>query len=307
MTQRWAVDLSNHQAQVNFEQLRAAGCELVYLKATEGATYVDATFRARAHAAAAAGLHVGAYHYARPSTNVLDARDEAAAFLRQIAGAPLNLPPVLDLEAAVPGTRAQLAAWAEAWMVAVGAGTGRRPMLYTYESYARQWLHDAAALAVFPLWLAAYQPAQPAPPAPWRSLAMWQHTSTATVPGVAGRVDRSIVLPAFPVPALVPVVPRPIPIPVPSRPVTVHPLPAPRPVPAHRRPAARPSTTRPGSRVLALGCRGDDVRFVQRWLGVRPSGFFGPITAANVRRYQRMRGIPVSGRVERNTWHAILG
>jgi len=51
---------------------------------------------------------------------------------------------------------------------------------------------------------------------------------------------------------------------------------------------------------------GDDVVFIQRWIGPdhcgKADGDFGPNTAAGVRWYQRMRGIQVDGEVGPQTW-----
>ncbi len=72
-----------------------------------------------------------------------------------------------------------------------------------------------------------------------------------------------------------------------------------------------PSGHRPGSRELFWNrggtlLEGDDVRFVQRWIGPAwmgtADGVAGPMFDAGVRRYQRMRGIGVDGRVGRQTW-----
>jgi hypothetical protein len=80
---------------------------------------------------------------------------------------------------------------------------------------------------------------------------------------------------------------------------------APKPVP----PAAQGSVHRPGSRVLKLTSpqmTGDDVRFVQRWIGPErvgsADGIYGPGTAAGVRWYQQMRGIRSDGEVGPQTW-----
>jgi Putative peptidoglycan-binding domain-containing protein len=61
-----------------------------------------------------------------------------------------------------------------------------------------------------------------------------------------------------------------------------------------------------GSRTVKLGSAGTDVQMVQRWLGVTPDGYFGPVTEAHVRAYQRMRGITVDGIVGPVTWRNIL-
>ncbi len=65
----------------------------------------------------------------------------------------------------------------------------------------------------------------------------------------------------------------------------------------------------PGSRDLSLASprqSGDDVRYVQRWIGERrcgkPDGVYGPNTREGLVWYQKMRGITVSGVCDRVTW-----
>ncbi len=74
-----------------------------------------------------------------------------------------------------------------------------------------------------------------------------------------------------------------------------------------RPPAGKPSggAHAPGTRTLRLTdpmMRGDDVAFVQRWVGVDDDGVFGPGTRAAVAEYQRMRGIEADGVVGPTTW-----
>lgn len=56
--------------------------------------------------------------------------------------------------------------------------------------------------------------------------------------------------------------------------------------------------------------RGDDVLYVQRFIGPRrcgaADGIYGPHTDAGVRWYQRMRGIPATGHVDAQTWTHLL-
>lgn len=66
---------------------------------------------------------------------------------------------------------------------------------------------------------------------------------------------------------------------------------------------------KPGSRALSLKdprMQGDDVEYAQRWIGERragePDGFFGPDTRDGVRWYQGLRGIPVTGVCDAETW-----
>jgi D-alanyl-D-alanine carboxypeptidase/Putative peptidoglycan binding domain len=66
---------------------------------------------------------------------------------------------------------------------------------------------------------------------------------------------------------------------------------------------------KPGSRTLTAGASGDDVAFVQRFIGAKwcgkDDGVFGPGTRAGVLDYQRMRGLAADGVVGSQTWHSM--
>ena len=57
-----------------------------------------------------------------------------------------------------------------------------------------------------------------------------------------------------------------------------------------------------GERVLERGSAGDDVAFVQRWVGAKDDGYFGPVTEDKVKRYQGIRSIEDDGIVGPVTW-----
>jgi GH25 family lysozyme M1 (1,4-beta-N-acetylmuramidase) len=57
------IDISAYQPNVDFEKVKAAGIEVVYIKATEGTSYINPYLKKHAAAAKAAGLKVGFYHF----------------------------------------------------------------------------------------------------------------------------------------------------------------------------------------------------------------------------------------------------
>jgi len=70
-----------------------------------------------------------------------------------------------------------------------------------------------------------------------------------------------------------------------------------------------PPDHKPGSRALSLTdprMTGDDVEYAQRWIGERragePDSVFGTDTREGVRWYQGLRGIPVTGVCDQETW-----
>lgn len=74
---------------------------------------------------------------------------------------------------------------------------------------------------------------------------------------------------------------------------------------------ATPASATPSSplslRTLRRGSRGDDVKIVQRRLGIGDDGIFGRGTDAAVRKFQSNRGLKADGIVGRMTWAALLG
>lgn len=187
------VDLSdNNPPPIAFATLRRAGFEGVWLKASEGRTWVDETFRVRSNAARAAGLRVGAYHFARPDNgnHPGDEAEHFAAVYKRIFSADLR--PQLDLEVGTP--HPSYVPWARAWNQEVLRRLGVGPGFYSYPSYI-EGLHADTPIG-WGLWLASFgrNDGKEHPfsvPAPWRHIVAHQFTSQARVQGVPGPVDVS--------------------------------------------------------------------------------------------------------------------
>ncbi len=187
-------DVAMYQPATNFRAVKLGGEDGGFIKATEGIGYLDPWFLRHAAAATAAGFPWGPYHFARPGNNAVR---EVNWFCDIILGTPgWTLPPVLDMEQ--PGT----GQWVIDFCSQVRRRTGINPIIYTgaYVQYDRP-----AALTQWKLWIAAYNAGyspdpnpeaigQPPLCAPWgRDWVAWQYTSSATVAGVPGRCDRSVI------------------------------------------------------------------------------------------------------------------
>ena len=70
------------------------------------------------------------------------------------------------------------------------------------------------------------------------------------------------------------------------------------------RPGVAPRS--PAPPVLRRGARGDVVRWAQRWLRVRRTGYYGRATVRAVRRLQAASGLRVTGTLDPPTWSALL-
>lgn len=186
------IDVSGWQGAVDWNAVKRSGRQFAFAKATEGQTFVDKTFVTNRVGMAAAGLTLrGFYHFARPDRNTAAA--EAAHFLRTVGPLSPGEVPVLDLEVAPSAT---VGDWAAEWLALVAKGTGRTPVLYSYQSYL--YSIPTARLTGYPLWVAAWGnndgtlPTTPPKTDRWSRWTFWQYTSKGTVPGVAGGVDANL-------------------------------------------------------------------------------------------------------------------
>jgi lysozyme len=192
------VDVSNHQPNVDWDAVKAAGHSFAFSKVTEGLGTPDTIFgRGRWEAMKEAGLVRGVYHFARPQRG-RDPKDEVEEFLGRVDDAggfdDGDLVPVLDLEAY--GAAGKLTArktleWARGFVEEVHHRIGRRPIVYT-GVFWRESMDDPPDDLGCPLWLAAYvKDPRPFIPKAWaqEGYTIWQHTETGSTGGVPGHVD----------------------------------------------------------------------------------------------------------------------
>lgn len=176
--------------------MAASGKAFAFLKASEGTSFVDTTYATNRAQAKAAGLVIGAYHFARPDATPGDAVAEADWFVATAAFARGDLRPVLDLETTGGLAPAALQAWVQAFMGEVYARTNVRAMLYFSPSFWSTNMGNTTSFALSgydALWIAHWTTAaSPTVPASnWGGFGwtFWQYTSSGTVPGISGSVD----------------------------------------------------------------------------------------------------------------------
>ncbi|HXO21200.1 MAG TPA: GH25 family lysozyme [Thermoanaerobaculia bacterium] len=181
------IDVSHYQGTVNWPEVRQAGIEFAFAKATDGLTWTDPQFADNRPAMKAAGLLRGAYHFFEPAD---DAAQQAQFFLQTVQLAAGDLPPALDVETAASSA---MALWegVETWLQTVAAATGVQPFLYVDPTFADEY-EIPASLAAYPLWIAEYDVAQPTLPEGWSTWLIWQQSESGTVSGVTGTVDLDV-------------------------------------------------------------------------------------------------------------------
>ena len=182
-------DLSHHNPISNLPTLAAAAAGSgIILKASEGQTWVDPTFRGRA--AHLTSVPLGAYHFARPDPTLADPRTEgrleARHFANTTSGHTLALGRFLDWEATRGNSKPidtidskWTKEWIAGWLTIVPDG-----VVYASLSVCEGLLGD------FPLWVAAWEQTPPQQIGD-HPVILHQHTDRGAFPGIGGEVDLS--------------------------------------------------------------------------------------------------------------------
>lgn len=192
------IDVSADQApsSIDWARVRGAGVVGVIVKATDGLGSPDKAFAAHVKGARAAGLLVGAYHYLhmRAPPRPQDVVQQAAEFSALYLDAGCELAPAVDVEPDDNPVGLAGSAWLSATFDCAEEITMRvvgRPLIYSYPDF---WLSLQPTLApeleIYRSWVAWYGQSPIVLP-PWGRCDLWQYSGGGSVPGVAGKVDRS--------------------------------------------------------------------------------------------------------------------
>lgn len=177
-----------YDKQIDFVKMYEAGMRFVFIKASdtrEAADLLAVKYAAMDHhAAQAAGIYTGFYHYAvLPDVSTdeeiqRDALAQAQKVVWRLASmggySERDLPYALDLENKCVrysssgacqkyATRSTVTLWATTFLASLKEKTGRTPFLYSYASFLESSMTRTPELAQYPLWLAQYgiDPANP--------------------------------------------------------------------------------------------------------------------------------------------------
>ena len=177
------VDVSAHQGPIDWRTLSAT-VRFAYIKATEGADYVDPRFAFNWSEAKRVGLAHGAYHY---FTLCRTGAQQAKNFLDTVPRDAGTMPLAVDLEhmgvCRRGPTLADPAREIHAFLDIVQKRTGARPILYTSQEFHDAHLTDFRGER---FWIRSLV----TPPAfRQREWVLWQYHNMARRRGISGPVD----------------------------------------------------------------------------------------------------------------------
>ena len=184
---RNGIDVSYYQKNIDYQKVRQAGIEIVYIRASEGTGYIDPYFRQNYNNASANGLSTGFYHYLT-ARNTQEAIREAQHFISVISGTSPDCRLCMDIEDISGLSISTVNDIAFAFLQEVERLSGKEVVIYASASTARNILSPDLA-EKYPIWVANYGVREPENNGKWDSWIGFQYSSTGSIPGINGNVD----------------------------------------------------------------------------------------------------------------------
>lgn len=187
---REGIDVSHYQGRIDWQKVaKETQISYAYMKATEGASLVDDTYARNMREARKVGLKVGSYHFYRANVSV---EEQIANMTSTVKAEQQDLLPLIDVEVKPKRISDQkFIADLKRFLDAITKHYGRKPIIYTFYNFYNK--HLVGQLHGYQWMIARYSETEPVL-SDGLSYSMWQYTSSGVVPGIAGDVDRSIIM-----------------------------------------------------------------------------------------------------------------
>ncbi len=182
------IDVSRWQGTIDFSKVKKSGVDIVYIKASEGKSYIDPYFERNYEQAKANNLKVGFYHYVTARSQDA-ARTQAIFFSNVISQTEPNCKLAMDFEDFGNLSIYQINEISKVFLETLSKETKTEVVIYS-NSYSAKNIFSKE-LTKYPLWVAHYNVSNPSNNGKWNSWVGWQYTSTGTIPGISGYVDKN--------------------------------------------------------------------------------------------------------------------
>ena len=150
------IDVSRHQAAIDWDDVSAMQDKNIkigftFIKATEGLSNVDVSYRRNWFEAKEAQIPRGAYHFFICSKS---GKAQAENFIQTVTLEKGDMPPVLDIEQTNGASAEDIQQRAKDWLVMIEKQYKVKPLIYTNVDFYQNFL--AGKFDDYPLWVAHY-------------------------------------------------------------------------------------------------------------------------------------------------------
>ena len=130
----FGIDISHHNGEIDWGIVPSV--DFVYIKATEGATYIDPMYKINLKGAKSRKYKVGAYHYFGTSSSAIKQFEN---FRKQVKRTDVDLIPVVDVEECKNWSPQQFRDSLEVFAQLIKSHYGVSPMIYSVNSFYNKY------------------------------------------------------------------------------------------------------------------------------------------------------------------------
>ena len=177
----FGIDVSHHNGKINWKQV--PDVDFVYVKATEGATYVDPMYKQNIKGARAKKLRVGAYHYFRTTSSV---QKQFENYRLHVKKSDIDLIPMVDVEECRKWSTVQFQDSLMRFIQLVKSHYGKSPMIYSVDTFYNRYC--APRFNNFHLMIGRYGINEPVIKGKG-TYTIWQKSQAGKLPGIPKKVD----------------------------------------------------------------------------------------------------------------------
>ena len=177
----WGIDVSHYQGEVDWKKVKDTGVDFVYIKATEGSSYVDECFGKNKKQLEENEFTYGVYHFFSFDSK---AKDQAKHFIETVGDMKGKLVPVVDVEyygnkIKHPPKKKNVQKELQKMLDILEKEYGVKPMIYSTEPFYIKYLDGD--FDDYPLWVrnVYFEPVHK-----WK---IWQYTDKYKMDGMNGK------------------------------------------------------------------------------------------------------------------------
>ena len=180
------IDVSAHTGKIDFAKIKKQDIDFVFIKATEGAYFVDDNFEVNYKNAKLNKIPVGVYHFFSFNVN---GKEQANHFYVNIIGKTPDLPYVLDVEEWANQydiSTNKVIAEIRSFITVLNSKGSHKIILYSNESSYEKYLKDH--FDGYDIWICSFKEK----PDLDRKWTFWQYSHKGKLDGAKGLVDLNV-------------------------------------------------------------------------------------------------------------------
>ena len=185
----FGIDVSHHNGKINWKQV--PDVDFVYVKATEGTTYVDPMYKQNIKGARAKKLRVGAYHYFRTTSPV---QKQFENYKLHVKKSDIDMIPMVDVEECKKWSTVQFQDSLMRFIQLVKSHYGKAPMIYSVNTLYNRYC--APRFNNYHLMIGRYGINEPVIKGKG-IYTIWQKSEKGVLNGIVKRVDIGVFHPKY--------------------------------------------------------------------------------------------------------------